>query len=300
MELLRFIEGIRSPFLDTLFGFVTRFGEETILVVAICVIYWCINKHMGYIMGISFFLSSLAVQGLKIVFRLPRPWIVDPTFEPVGGATRMATGYTFPSGHTQNGAAIFGSLGAQLKPIAIKVILFSMAFLVAASRLYLGVHFLSDVIASLIITFAIIWIALKIVPKEATCWKRELILSSVLVGLGILVIVIAAVLYARGISEPSQLRDSIRTSGAAIGFGVGMYIERMYIRFSVKAKNIGWQIVKFVLGLAGVLAIQEGVRLIGTSLPIDAVRYFLMVIWMTVIYPLVIKRFFQKEEDQGI
>jgi len=294
MPLLHYLETIRSPFLDTAFGLVTRLGEETILVVTICIIYWCINKHMGYIIAASFFLSSLAVQGLKIVFRLPRPWIVDPTFEPVGGATRMATGYTFPSGHTQNAAAILGSLGAQLKPIFAKVTLFALAFLVAASRLYLGVHFLSDVIVSLAITFAIIWVALKIIPKEATCKKCELILSAVFIGLGILVIVIAAVLYARNLSEPNQLRDSVRTAGAAIGFGIGMYIERLYIRFSVKTKSILWQVIKLVIGLGGVLAIQEGVRLIGRSLPIDVVRYFLMVIWLTVIYPLIIKRFFQK------
>jgi len=297
MELLRTLETIRSPFLDFLFGLITRLGEETILVVAICAIYWCINKHMGYIMSLTFFLSSLAVQGLKIVFRLPRPWIVDPTFEPVGGATRMATGYTFPSGHTQNGAAILGSLGLQLRHKAPKIILITLAFLVAASRLYLGVHFLSDVIASLVITFAVIWVAMRVIPKEATCIKRELIIPGVLVALGTLVIVYAAVLYARDISQASQIRDSVRTAGASIGFGVGMFVERMYIRFLVKAKSILWQALKLVLGIVGVVAIQEGVRLISSSLPMDVVRYFLMVIWMTVVYPLVIRRFFQVEDE---
>ena len=296
MELLRFFEGIRSPFLDTFFGFITYFGEETILVVTVCIIYWCINKHIGYIVSVSFFLSSLAVQGLKIVFQMPRPWVVDPTFQPVGGAAQTATGYTFPSGHTQNGAAVLGSLGVQLKPILVKVILITLTFLIAVSRLYLGVHFLPDVAASLLITFAIIWITLKIVPEKSDCKKRELVLSSVLAGLGVMVIAFAAVLYAKELSELSQLRDSVRTAGASIGFGIGMYIERVYIRFSVKTKNIFLQIVKIIFGLAGVLAINQGIRLISTSLPFDVVRYFLMIMWLTVIYPLVIKRFFENRE----
>ena len=296
MELLRFLEGIRSPFLDTLFGFVTYFGEETILVVTVCIIYWCINKHIGYIISVSFFLSSITVQGLKIVFRMPRPWVVDPTFQPAGGAVGTATGYTFPSGHTQNGAAVLGSLGVQLKPIIIKVILIALTFFIAVSRLYLGVHFLPDVIASLAITFAIIWITLKIVPQEGTSKRREIILSSVFIGLGVLVIVFAAVLYAGDISELSQLRDSVRTAGASIGFGIGMYIERVHIRFSVKTKNIFMQIVKLVFGLAGVLAINEGIRLIGATLPFDVARYFLMIMWLTVFYPLIIKRFFENRE----
>jgi len=293
MELLRLIEGIRSPFLDTVFGLITRLGEQTILIVVFCVIFWCINKRMGYVMGVAFFLSSLVVQGMKICFRVDRPWVADPTFEPVHSAVRQATGYAFPSGHTQNAAALLGSLAAQLRSVPVKVVLVVLAVLVAFSRMYLGVHFLSDVIVSLLITFLLVWFAVKFVATdELVNKKRELYLALLIVLCAIVVIVIAMVLYFSGTVEPRQLSDSTRAAGAAIGFAIGMYVERIYIRFSVKTKNIFLQIGKFVLGVAGTIAIQEGVRLIGTGLAMDAVRYFLMVTWITLFFPLIIKRFF--------
>jgi len=244
-------------------------------------------------MGVVFFLSSLVVQGMKICFRIDRPWVADPTFEPVRSAVRQATGYAFPSGHTQNAAALLGALAAQLKLVSIKAILVSLAVLVAFSRMYLGVHFLSDVVVSLVITFLLVWFAVKFVAHDDSVnKKRELLLSLLIVLCAVVVIVIALVLYFGGTVEPRQLSDSTRAAGAAIGFAIGMYVERVYIRFSVKAKNIFWQVGKFVLGVAGTLAIQEGVRLLGTGLAMDAVRYFLMVTWITLFFPLIIKRFF--------
>ena len=298
MELLRIVADNRNPFLDTFFGFITRFGEETILIVIMCLFFWCINKQMAYIMATVFFLSSLVVQGMKIIFRLDRPWVIDPTFQPVEGSVSAATGYTFPSGHTQNAAAILGSLGAQIKPYIFKIIFFTIAILVAASRIYLGVHFISDVIASLLITFGILWLVKRFFPNEPKddksnkCRKKELLWSGIIAGIAILVLIIATVSYHTGLSESYQLRDAVRSSGGAIAFAIGMYIERVYIRFSVKTKYLWLQPIKLILGLVGLIAIQEGGRLIGTTLVIDTFRYFFMVTWLIVVYPIIIKRFF--------
>ena len=78
-----------------------------------------------------------------------------------------------------------------------------------------------------------------------------------------------------------------------MGFAAGMFIERVYIGFSVSAKNIYFQIIKFITGIAGALIIKEGLKLIaGTGLIIDMFRYFLVLFWITMFYPLIIKRFF--------
>ena len=295
MELLRLIEGIRTPFLDTLFGYITMLGEEMILIIVFCALYWCISKKMAYVMGLTFFISSLAVQGLKVVFRIPRPWIYDPTFTPVESALGYATGYAFPSGHTQAGAALLGSLGATIKNNIAKIVFFTLAVLVGFSRMYLGVHTISDVIVSLIITFAVLFFAVRFFENEEINPKRELILAISMAGFAVAVLVLAAVMYQTGTVDHGNVRDSVLAGGSSLGFAVGMYVERVHLRFSVKTKVLWLQIVKYLIGLGGVLALQEGLRVFGSGLVMDAIRYFCMVIWITVVYPIIIKRFFQSE-----
>ena len=295
MDILWSLERIRTPFWNTFFELITRLGEEMPLIVVFCIVFWCINKRTGYLIGISFFLSALLVQGMKIIFRIPRPWVADPNFIPVQGAITEATGYAFPSGHTQNAAAWLGALGSQMKQNMVKFTLFFLAILVAFSRMYLGVHYLSDVVVSLIISFAIIFLACKIIPKEVSGnGKKELVLPLIILSFAAIVVVIITYLYHSEITEFRQLRDAAIAAGAAFGFAIGMYIERMYIQFSVKTKNIPVQIIKLVIGVVGVVAFQEGFRILGSGLIATGARYFLIVIWIVIIYPLIIKKFFNK------
>jgi len=293
MELLRLIEGIRSPVLDSVIGLITRLGEETVAVIILCAIFWCISKRIAYGIGIAYFLSGITVQGMKICFRVDRPWVLDPTLNPVPSALVHSTGYSFPSGHTQSAAALFGSLGAQIKQKPIKAICFSIAILVAFSRLYLGVHTLVDVAVSLVISFLLILLTNAVLLTDTVDKKREMITVLTMKLAAVTVIVIAAALYLGGTIERYYVADCLKAAGAGIGFAVGMYFERVYIDFSVKSKCILWQVYKFVAGFAGVIAIKEGLKLIiGVGLVVDMIRYFLMLIWITVLFPLVIKRFF--------
>jgi len=293
MELLKFLEGMRSPFLDVIFGLITRLGEELIAIVVLCAIFWCVSKKIAYIIGIVYFLSGITVQGMKIIFRIDRPWILYPELNTIESAKVHATGYSFPSGHTQSATALLGSLGTAVKQIPLKITFFVFVLLVAFSRMYLGVHTLQDVAISLLITAFIIFISIKLFSGDAVSKKREIAIALILILYVVIVIVIAAVFYSKGIIEQVYLSDCLKAAGAGIGFAVGMFIERVYIKFSVKAKNIFLQIIKVVLGIAGVLAIKEGLKLIiGTGLVVDTIRYFLMLIWVTVFFPLIIKRFF--------
>ena len=300
MELLKLIEGIRSPFLDTVIGLITRLGEETIGVVILCAIFWCISKRIAYVIGVAYFLSGLTVQGMKICFRIDRPWVADPTLRPVPSALAYSTGYSFPSGHTQSAAALFGALGAQVKQRWLMIVCFILPVLVAFSRMYLGVHTLLDVVTSLIISFLLIFLTVKIFAGEKIEKKREFIIALFMVLYAVVVVVIAAVLFSNGTIEHNYIADCLKAAGAGIGFAVGMFVERVYIDFSVKTKSIHLQVVKFILGFFGVLAIKEGLKpIIGTGLTADMVRYFLMLTWVTVFYPLIIKRFFSVKASES-
>jgi len=308
MEPLYALERIRHPILDTLLNTITFLGDQNMLIIVFCALYWCVNKRMAYVMGVVFFVSSLAVQGLKTVFRIPRPWVTDPTFAPVGstlnpvtglaegGAIDAATGYAFPSGHTQNAAALLGGIGAQVKWKWLRGICFFFILLVGFTRMYLGVHYLADVLVSLIITLVVLLVALRIMPREEdeVCIKREAILSGVIAAVAIVVFVYAFMQAHNGNSTDDLVRDATRAGAAALAFAIGMFVERVWIRFSVKSKNLAWQIGKYALGMVGTLAIMEGLRIMGRGLAPDALRFFLTVVWITMVYPLVIKRFFQE------
>ena len=101
MTFLWFLSEHRTPALDKIMQLVTYFGQEIIIIALICALYWCADKRFAYLLGFTYFTAGLCVQTLKITFRIPRPWILDTNFSAVESAVPAATGYSFPSGHTQ-------------------------------------------------------------------------------------------------------------------------------------------------------------------------------------------------------
>ena len=96
MDFLHVLAELRTPFGEHFFQFATYFGQEVIIIAVICTLYWCVDKRFAYQLGFTYFLAGLCVQTLKITFRIPRPWILDPSFSPVESAVPAATGYSFP------------------------------------------------------------------------------------------------------------------------------------------------------------------------------------------------------------
>ena len=145
MELLYWLESIRTPIGDTFFSLITHFGEETLFIIAGLLFFWCIDKMEGYFL-LSVGLSGTVInQFLKLWFRIPRPWVKDPNFTIVESARAEATGYSFPSGHTQSSVGIFGGLARWNKTLWLRGISIALCVLVPLSRLYLGVHTPLDV-----------------------------------------------------------------------------------------------------------------------------------------------------------
>jgi len=156
MSFLHLIAQFRSPIADKIFSVLTSFGEEGIMILIVCLIYWCIDKKLAYRTGFAFFISGVIIQILKLSLRIERPWIIDPSFEAVSSAIANATGYSFPSGHTQAAAAIYLTLALNSSKNFLKGLFIILTAAVAFSRMYLGVHTPSDVIVSLTITAAVV------------------------------------------------------------------------------------------------------------------------------------------------
>ena len=113
MEVLYWLEGIRSPFLDTFFSLITHLGSETLFLAIAIIVFWYFSKTKGYYLMTVGFFGTLINQFLKLLCRIPRPWVKDPNFTIVEAAREEATGYSFPSGHTLAATMHYGKSTAE-------------------------------------------------------------------------------------------------------------------------------------------------------------------------------------------
>ena len=134
MELLKVLEGIRSPFLNEIMSIITVLGDETFFMVVGMIMLWCVSKKWGYRLMLIGMTGTAFNQLLKYIFLIPRPWVLDPTFTIVESAREGATGYSFPSGHTHSAVSVFGTLAMWVKDKVMTVICILMIALVAFSR----------------------------------------------------------------------------------------------------------------------------------------------------------------------
>ena len=286
MEFLHFLAQHRSPGGEIFFQGVTYLAQEVIVVAIICWLFWCSNKRLAYTLGFAYFTSGLMVQGLKITFRVDRPWILDPSFSPVASAVPGATGYSFPSGHTQSITALFGTLFLVSKKAVSRLLCTLIILLVAFSRMYLGCHTPADVGTSLVLTMLFVLITWALFYRRDWISRREGMLSVLMALASVGLCIYTASLYGAQVIDLSYAQDCFKASGAGAAFALGFYVERRFIRFQVPTER-KQKLARLLFGLLVALLIQEGLKpLIGTSLPASFFRYFLVVIWVLILYPL--------------
>lgn len=296
MEILRLLENIRTPLLDEIMLMLTELGGEIPLIVLALIFFWCIDKRKAYyIISIGFF-GLLSNQFLKMLFRVPRPWLRDGGLHTVEAAKEGAGGYSFPSGHSQNSVGIFGGVAAMEKNRLIKVLCILVCILVPFTRLYLGVHTPADVLAGSAWAIALIFIMRPLIfGKDG---KR---IPYVLIVMTVLSVVYLAFVYIwPGIVEITEenlhsgLKNAYTMVGCLFGFLIAYFLDVKWIKFPVK--TVWWaQILKVSVGLLLVLAVRKGLsaplaNLLG-EYPGRMVRYFLIVIVAGVIWPLSFRLF---------
>lgn len=290
MDFLRFLAPLRSDAGVLLFQGVTYLAQELVVIAIICWLFWCSNKKLAYTLGFSYFLSGLLVQGLKITFRIPRPWVLDPDFKAVESAIPGATGYSFPSGHTQSATSLFGTLGFYFKKNAAKAVCFLLIVLVGFSRMYLGCHTPKDVLVSFVLSILCSLLCYFLLYKKESLKGHEGVASLFMAAVCMILTAYALWLYHGQVIDLSYAQDCVKASGAGLAFSIGYYVEQRHIRFSVP-DSASAKIIRLVVGLVVAVVLQEGLKpLIGESLPASFVRYFLVVGWILIIYPFLFSR----------
>ena len=297
MSLLYFFEAIRTPVLNLIGTGVTFFGSEIFLLIVLGITYWCADKELGYRLAFSYIAAGTVNNIMKMSFRVSRPWVKDPSFTTVEGAKDTATGYSFPSGHSNNIAVIGTTFFMNTKSVFIKIAAVILMVLVPVSRMYLGVHTPLDVAAGLGLGIIITVIVNKIMLTTTTDVKSLSPVMFAMMLFPLILLITALSLYYNGIIEYENMADSVKSSGAFFGFIIGWYIERTKIDFNTRCSRLWKQALKLIIGFAAVMLIRSGLKmlfaLIGDSFwPGDFIRYFLMTLFAMGIYPWFIKKFF--------
>ena len=309
MQFLRFLESIRTGVGDFFFATVTHLGEETFFLALAIFFYWCVSKRQGYYILFTGLIGTVVNQFLKILCRIPRPWIIDPAFKPVGAAIEEATGYSFPSGHTQNVAGTFGCIGRYNRQKWLKITCLTVIILVALSRMYLGVHTPLDVTVSLGIAAALVFGFYFVFRTDESTEKYMpwVLLASVVLSVAfILYVFLLPTSSFKTVSELANLASAKKNAATLIGCLLGLSLvyplDKYFIKFKTKGKWYS-QLIKFALGVGIVLGIKVGlskplVSLFGNEYVARSVRYFLIVAFAGGAWPLTFKYFAKLEIEK--
>lgn len=298
MGFLYLLERIRVPGLNEFMLTITKLGEETAFLVIALIVFWCIDKRRGYYILSVGFIGTILNQFMKLWFRIPRPWIKDPNFTILEQAREAASGYSFPSGHTQSAVGTFGSLAYTTKNTVFRWICIAVAVLVPLSRMYIGVHTPLDVLVSAAVAVVLILAIEAVVFRNDGKYIPVLLGIMTLLAIGYLCFVEFYPFPADidGHNLESGMKNAYTLLGAMIGLLIVYFVDEQYLHFSCCA--IWWaQLLKVIGGLAGVLAIKSGLKgildgMLGVGVGRSA-RYLLIVLFAGIVWPLTFK-WFQK------
>lgn len=282
LDMLKWIQSMRNPIMDNLFTKITILGEEYFAIGVLCLILWCINKKLGYVIGFSYLTSWIVNFSLKEVFHVPRPFVLDKKIIPIRPET--ATGFSFPSGHTQSISSISTSFGISFKKWWLYICAAVLIILVAGSRLYLGVHTLLDVSVGALV--GIVWsfaASMLFSYAEVSNHRSLLLLMLIPMILGMIFI---------------HTNDYYKIAGTFTSFIIGYFLDYYYIHYETKCHPFQ-QVIKFIVGMTVLLAIKFIVKeLLDDSLFTNYLRYSVVGFWITVAAPLLFNKLFKKRHCQ--
>ena len=294
MKVLYALESIRTPWLDTVMAAITHLGEETVFMVAALFVFWCVSKRHGYYLLAIGFAGTVLNQFLKLLFRIPRPWVLDSDFTIVESARAQATGYSFPSGHSQNAIGTFGGIARFTRRKWVRAAAIVVAVLVPLSRMYLGVHTPLDVGVAAVIAVALVFTLYPLMERSDS---RHGVMGAVLAVM--LALAVGYLLFVSLYPFPADVdevnlahgvENAWKLLGATVGMLVGWWLDVRFIHFDTRAV---WyvQLIKLVGGLALLLGIRAALKApLAAALGAGAggaVRYGVMVLFAAAVWPMV-------------
>ncbi len=264
----------------------TVLGEELCLIAVLGLLYWCIDKKFAAFVGTNITLGLVANPMLKNIVLRRRPYFDLEgirCLKPVHSGDIYdisLQGYSFPSGHSMNSALVYGSLPMYRKKKILIAGAFILPLLVGVSRVMLGVHYPTDVLAG--------WACGAVIVFGMSYLQRKIRRKGIL-RLVIFLVSCTGILYCR-------TADYYTSLGVMGGLFLALPFEEKYVQFR-KTSNPVFAVMRVFGGLALYLALN-----ILLKLPFDAawlaqpellpfmvraVRYFIIAFVLLGVYPAV-------------
>jgi membrane-associated phospholipid phosphatase len=291
-ELLRGYEGIlwiqtiHNSFLDWLAVAASFLGTEAFYLLFVPIFYWCWSKRDGVRLAMVLLLSSYLISFAKELFHISRP---DSAMIRVHYAS-SASGYSFPSGHAQNAVVFWGWL-ARIRPLRnLAWAIGALVLLISWSRIYLGLHFPSDVVGGWLLG-GLVFLGLVVLDRRISKRPREWE-GKILPWVGVILPLILFVLHNHTVQ--------VKISGAMLGFCLGYLLESRWVQFSPRAT---WrqQIGKVLSGLSigAILAFLLRVHL-PQSNEFFFFGYAILGLWVSLGFPATYAWIAQRREEVDV
>lgn len=302
IDILLVLQQFRNGAGDCILDFMSKMsyiGEMNTVLIINGLIYWCVSKRFGsyLLMGWNF---NRVVNGfLKVTACAYRPWIRDSRIIPDEAAMLSATGYSFPSGHSMNGASLFGgsAIHKELNKI-LRITFIIIMLLIAFSRNYLGVHTPQDTIIGTIVGLLVMWLTLKILDWISNHPTKDTLVLCIGTAVAISIALYAVFKsYPEDYDELGNLlvdgakmaNDTFKGVGWCVGFLVGWVLERRYINFSTDVSMMT-RITRLATGLLGYyilsLVINPQLKAWLPTVIASLLTCFLQMFYVSFLFPL--------------
>lgn len=283
MAIIEFLQQFSNMPLDWLMRIITEFGDVMFYIVLGVVLFWCIDKQFAFKLMSTLLLSATINGAIKFFTNKNRPY--QDGARPILQETE---GSSMPSGHSQNIASASTMMFTQYKKINwVKWPFIALMILVPFTRLYLGQHYLEDILVGMVLGVLIGILGIFVYSKFPN--KEEYI------GLAVSPLIIALMIFI-----PSK--NVFVGGGAYMGLVIGYFIEKRYVDYDIRASLLV-NVLKVIIGLVVALLLLEGLKvifgLLGDYLFFVIIRYFLVAFWASLGAPALFKLIFkQKQETQ--
>lgn len=277
VEILKFIQSFKNPILNILFLTITISTEIPVVLIVASILYWCVNKKYGERLLFALIGNVALNTGVKEFFKVQRPIGVDG-IESMRVST--ATGYSFPSGHTQIGTAFWVSMMSIFKNKYLYIFGPIIFLVIGVSRLYLGVHWPIDVLFGWI--FGIIFTLIcNYIMSKVEKNKKYRYFNLIIIPMILWMFIVNSTKY-------------VKMLGLLSGYIIGYIIEKEYVNFNVNV-NLKLKIFRYIFGLISLGAIYLILKLI---MPLNYIggflRYFLLMIYAMDIAPLIFEKIWKE------